>query len=168
MQGEEEEEEDEWWWKREIARRQSIEWKRETAIKQVKRLSGQIGLRHQVPKVIFDPAELDETMRELINKQEVPDWHQNCGGAYFPHIHTIYLNVLSFGDSTKPGSSGNFIGDMMETIGHELAHARFPGLPIHGDEFEKRVRQILNGKRFPWVILRKPILQQREEEGKPA
>ena len=36
------------------------EWKREVAIKHVKRLSDQIGLRCQVPKVIFDLAELDE------------------------------------------------------------------------------------------------------------
>jgi hypothetical protein len=41
----------------------------------------------------------------------------------------------------------------METIAHELAHARFPGLPPHGDKFDKRVKQILKGKRFPWVIL---------------
>ena len=70
------------------------EWKREVAIKHVKRLSGQIGLRHQVPKVIFDPAEFDETMKELIDKHEVPDWHQNCYGAYFPHSCSLLECVI--------------------------------------------------------------------------
>jgi hypothetical protein len=147
------------------------EWKREVAIKHVKRLSGQIGLRHQVPKVIFDPAEFDETMKELINKHEVPDWHQNCYGAYFPRIHAVYLNVSSFGK--RPGSEDKgFIGDLIETIAHELAHARFPGLPPHGDEFYKAVEEILDGKWFPWVIVALPKLPndkilvtgEREEE----
>ena len=132
------------------------EWKREAAIKHVKRLSGQIGLRHQVPKVIFDLAELDDNMKkELINKGEALDWHENCYGAYFPPIHTIYLNYLEFGK--RPGSEDKgYIGDLMETIIHELTHARFPMIAPHGDEFNKRERQVLNGKRFPWVILTLP------------
>jgi hypothetical protein len=134
-----------------------MEWKKEVALKQVKRLSGQIGLRRQVPKVIFDPAEFDESMKELINKHEAPDWHQNCYGAYFPRIHAVYLNLSTFGN--RPGSGG-FIADLIETIAHELAHSRFPALPPHGDEFERRVKEILNRKRFPWIILVIP----REQE----
>jgi len=139
------------------------EWKREVAIKHVKRLSGQIGLRHQVPKVIFDPSEFDETMKKLIDKHEVPDWHQNCYGAYFPHIHAVYLNVSSFGKRPSSADRG-YIGDLIETIAHEMAHARFPGLP-HGDEFNKRVRQILNGKRFTWVILVLPKNDKSQATG---
>jgi hypothetical protein len=63
-----------------------------------------------------------------------------------------------------------FIGDLIDTIAHELVHARFPGLPPHGDEFNKRVRQVLNGKRFPWVIValskndKSQATGEREEE----
>jgi hypothetical protein len=77
--------------------------------------------------------------------------------------------VSSFGSSKRPSSDIGFIGDLIETIAHELAHARFPELP-HGDEFNRRVRQILNGKRFPWVILvlskndKSQATGEREEE----
>ncbi len=137
------------------------EWKREVAIKHVKRISGQIGLKRQVPKVIFNVEELNETMKELIEKHEVPDWHKECGGAYFPHVHIIYLNVSSFGGGRLGSPSGEFMVDLKETVSHELAHARFPNLPLHGDEFEKRVRQILNGKRFPSIILSLPKIDDK-------
>jgi hypothetical protein len=126
----------EWYWGK-----SKIQWQKETALKQVQYFSRQVGLASLVPKVIFDISELDEAMKELVKKYEdVEAWRDTCFGLYIPKIHTIYLNLAVFG--TRPGSQG-FIADVVMTVVHELVHARFLMIPLHGKEFRKRVNQVL-------------------------
>jgi hypothetical protein len=112
------------------------EWKREAALKQVQFFSRRAGLVDPdlIPKVILDESELDEAARKKLEEEP-------CYGAYIPHTRSMYLNLEMMG--TQPGSQG-FIADLADTIAHELVHARFPMIPHHGKEFQRRKAQILD------------------------
>ncbi len=105
----------------------------------VKRIEGQIGLRRQRVRLIFDKEEIRTA---IVDDCESMDWYENCHGAYLPQLDAVYLNL----------SSHRNLGKLKITICHELVHRRFPDLE-HGEVFDRRVQQVYKGRRFRWILL---------------
>lgn len=108
----------------------------------------QIGIdERDIPSIMF-------TRKEVLAKPETIGTRntRRYYGVYFDDINTVFINVKHF--QTR--------GRLRQTLVHELVHKRFPYMG-HGPNFEKKVQDILKGKKFkPY----KPTKKNPKEENK--
>jgi|SRR5215217_791294 len=101
--------------------------------KEMWKYSIQIGIsERELPNLIFTKKEV-LGIPQTVGRRNTRRYR----GVFYQEINTIFLNVKMFDKRER----------LRHTIIHELVHKRFPYMS-HGPEFEKRIKQIRNGKAF--------------------
>ena len=90
----------------------------------------------QEPRVLMTSKEVLEMPKEITIGRRTTAY-KYYGVSYMNH-NLIFINVKKIPDEKA----------LEDTIAHELVHQRFPYLS-HGKRFNKIVRQVLKGKKFP-------------------
>jgi hypothetical protein len=120
--------------------------------------SAQIGISlNHIPTVVFTAKEIDE----LYEARRQPREHRpsrGCYGRCLRSIHAIFINgnithirikrpIRNKGWYKIITKKNNYY-QARHTLVHELVHYRWPKIR-HGNAFEKRIKEIIQGRPFP-------------------
>jgi hypothetical protein len=103
----------------------------------------------EIPELVFYGEEFKQKVNEstMVSKYGFPQYHRGGKHTRFGGICDIYSRLI-FVNLRKNSVSRKSIRDLRNTLVHELVHYRFMYMS-HGRKFEKRIKEILQGKQFP-------------------
>jgi hypothetical protein len=96
----------------------------------------QLGIGDDIPQLVFTTREVLDMPKHLTEGRRVSAYKYR--GVCYTQAKTLFINLRNH----------KTINGARTTLVHELVHYRFQYMR-HGKAFEKRIRNILAGKRYP-------------------